>query len=109
MRLSPRRSLAVSLTVCSALAAGCGSNAGPKLEHADGARLISLAHRIATEGAHGQARDIPRLRNRTIALINARQVPAELQEPLLSLVNALAVTRVDAARNLEAWLRRHSR
>jgi hypothetical protein len=113
MRLSPRRSLAVSLTVCSALVAGCGSSGGPKLEHADGAALLSLTHRIATEGARGQARDIPRLRNRTIALINARKVPAELQEPLLSLVNALsgepAVTPVEAARNLETWLQRHSR
>ena len=71
MQLSPRRSLAVSLTVCSALVAGCGSNGGPKLAHADGTSLIVLVPRIATEGGHGQARDIPRLRDRTIALINA--------------------------------------
>jgi len=113
MRPSRRRSLAVSLTVCSALVAGCGSSAGPNLEHADGASLIVLAHRIATEGAPGQAQDIPRLRDRTIALINAGKVPAKLQEPLLSQVNAIgsqpALTPAEAARSLEAWLRRYSR
>ena len=112
MRGFPRRWLAVSLTVCSAVVAGCGSNGGPKLEHANGAALIALAHRLANEGARGQAQDIPRLRNRTIALVNAGSVPAKLQEPLLSLVNALGaepgLTPAQAARNLEAWLRRYS-
>jgi len=89
MPACPRRSLAVSLTVCSALVTGCGSSGGPKLEHADGAALISVAHRIATESACAQARDIPRLRARAIALVNARKVPDELQEPLLSAVGAL--------------------
>lgn len=113
MRLSPRRWLAVSLTVCSALAAGCGSNGGPKLEHSDGVALITLAHRIANEGARAQAQDIPRLRDRAIALINAGRVPAKLQEPLLSQVNALGADPArrppEAARALEAWLRRYSR
>ena len=113
MLRSRSRSLAVSLTVCSALVAGCGSNSGPKLEHADGAALISLAHRIAAEGAHGQARDIPRLRDQTIKLINAGKVPAKLQEPLLGMVNALGarpdVRSANAAETLEDWLRRHSR
>jgi urease gamma subunit len=108
MRLSPRHSLAVSLTVCSALVAGCGSHGGPKLEHEDGVALISLVHRITNEGADGRARDIPELRDRAIALINAKKVPADLQEPLLSMVNAIEV-QPDAARNLEAWLRRYSR
>ena len=107
MRASRRRSLIVSLTVCSALVAGCGSDNRPKLEHADGASLISLAHRIAGEGAAGRARDVPMLRDRTIALINARRVPANLQEPLLSMVNAVGV-EPGAARKLEAWLRRYS-
>jgi hypothetical protein len=106
LRVSPRHSLAVSLTVCSALVAGCGPG-GPKLEHADGAALIVLVHRIAKEDADGRARDIPTLRDRAIALINAKRVPAELQEPLLGKVNAIGV-RPDAARNLEAWLRRYS-
>jgi len=113
MRASPRRLLAVSLTVCSALGAGCGANSGPKLEHADGASLIALAHRIANENAGGQAKDIPRLRTRTIALINAGKIPAKLQEPLLSMVNALgaqpAMTPAQGARNIEVWLRRYSR
>ena len=90
MPACPRRSLAVSLTVCSALVTGCGSNGGPKLEHADGAALISLAHRIASEGACAQARDIPRLRTHAIALVNAGKVPPELQEPLMSGVGALS-------------------
>ncbi len=107
MRGSRRHSLAVSLTVCSALVAACGSGGGPKLEHADGAALIVLVHRIAGEGVAGKARDIPELRDRTIALINAKKVPAELQEPLLSKVNAIGV-QPDAARILEAWLRRYS-
>jgi hypothetical protein len=89
MPACPRRSLAVSLTVCSALVTGCGSNGGPKLEHADGAGLIALTHRIATESACAQVRDIPRLRARAIALVNARKVPDELQEPLMSAVGAL--------------------
>ena len=114
MRAFPRRSLAVSLTVCSALATGCGSNGGgPKLAHADGAPLIALTHRIGGEDVEAQGRDIPRLRDRTIALINAGRVPGKLQEPLLSLVNALAaepgVRPTDAAPRLEAWLRRYTR
>ena len=108
MRLSPRRTLAVSLTVCSALVAGCGSGGGPKLEHVDGVALISLAHRIAGDDAAGRARDVPRLRDRAIALINAKKVPADLQEPLLSMVNAVGV-EPGAARKLEDWLRRNSR
>ena len=104
---SRSRLLAASLTVCSALVAGCGSNSGPKLEHADGAALIVLAHRIASEGGPGRANDISKLRSRTIALINARKVPAQLQEPLLSMVNAVGVKR-GAAPDLEAWLHRHS-
>ena len=109
MRLSPRRSLAVSITVCSALVAGCGSGGGPKLEHADGTALAVIAHRIAGEPRSSRARDIARLQARAIALVNARRVPAELQEPLLSAVNALAPGRPQAARDLEAWLRRYSR
>jgi hypothetical protein len=108
MRLSPRRSPAVWLTVCSALLAGCGSSGGPKLAHADGASLIALVHRIADEGADGRARDIPMLSERAIGLVNARKVPAKLQEPLLSMVNAVGV-QPGAARRLEDWLRRYSR
>jgi hypothetical protein len=85
----PRPWLAVSLTVCSGFAAGCGSTAGPRLTHTDGTRLIELAQRIAAEGACAQARDIPRLRNRAVALVNAHRVPDELQEPLMSAIGAL--------------------
>ena len=88
----PRLSRAVSLTACSAAVlalAACGGGDSPKLARADAAGLLSLAHRIAGEGACGQARDIPRLRARAIALVNARRVPAALQEPLMSAVGAL--------------------
>ena len=109
MRLSRRRSLAVSITVCSALVTGCGSHGGPKLDHADGAALAVLAHRIAGEPRSARARDIARLQARAIALVNARRIPTQLQEPLLSAVNALAAERPHAARDLEAWLKRYSR
>jgi hypothetical protein len=89
MPACPRLWLAVSLTASSGIVAGCGSSGSPKLAHADGAALITLAHRIAHEDACAQARDIPRLRTRAIALVNAGKVPAELQEPLMSAVGAL--------------------
>jgi hypothetical protein len=83
-------SRAAWLTACSAaLLAGCGGG-GPKLDRADAASLIALAHRVPEEGACAQARDIKALRRRAIALVNARRVPAALQEPLLSGVAALA-------------------
>jgi hypothetical protein len=72
------------------LLAGCGAAKSPRLEHADAAGLIALAGRISTEGACAQVRDIPKLHARAVALVNARRVPAELQEPLISAVNALA-------------------
>jgi len=93
MRGCPRLSLAVSLTACSALVSGCGSEPVPKLAHADGSALMSLAHQIAREGACAQARDIPRLRARAIALVNAGKIPAPLQESLMSAVGALAAER----------------
>jgi hypothetical protein len=68
---------------------GCGGRAEPRLDRADAARLIALAHRIAGEGACAQAHDIPRLQARATALVNAHRVPASLQEPLMSGVGAL--------------------
>jgi hypothetical protein len=93
VRSSRRLSRAAWLTACSALLAGCGAGAGPKLSHADGAQLIALAHRIGGEGACAQARDIPRLQRRAIALVNAGHVESDLQEPLMSAVAALAAER----------------
>ena len=89
--------------------AGCGGAGAPKLAHADAAPLIALAHRIATEDGRSRARDIPRLRERVIALINAGRVPAKLQEPLASDVNALALDPSAQASKLEAWLERNSK
>jgi hypothetical protein len=83
-------SRAASLTACSAaLLAGCGGG-GPKLDRDAAAPLIALAQRVPGESACAQARDIRSLRRRAIALVNARRVPAELQEPLMSGVAALA-------------------
>ena len=70
--------------------AGCGGDGGPRLERADAAPLVALAHRIPHEGACAQARDIGALRTRVTALVNAGRVPSELQETLSSGVNALA-------------------
>jgi hypothetical protein len=82
--------LAIAAFAVLLLAAGCGSGPSrPRLEHADAAALIDLAGRIAGESACAQARDIPKLKTRAIALVNARRVPTALQEPLISGVNAL--------------------
>jgi hypothetical protein len=82
--------LLVSLTACSALA-GCGD--GPKppaLARADAAPLAALARRIAAEGPCAQRRDIRLLQQHAEQLVNARRVPAALEDTLMSGVNALA-------------------
>lgn len=71
------------------VATGCGGSSRPSLDHADAARLIALTHRIAGENACAQSQDIPKLRTQAVALVNAHRVPAALQEPLLSGVQAL--------------------
>jgi hypothetical protein len=76
--------------VLAALVAGCGGQPAPKLQHSDAAQLIALTDRIATEDACGQVRDIAGVSTRAIQLVNQGRVPAELQEPLLAGVNALA-------------------
>ncbi|MGH3001621.1 MAG: hypothetical protein ACRDM1_02955 [Gaiellaceae bacterium] len=78
------------LAVSVGLLAGCGGEAAPRLAHADAAPLLALSRRIAGEGPCAQARDIETLRRRTVALVNAKHVPAALQDPLMSGVNALA-------------------
>ena len=88
MAESTRRA-GIALAAALALA-GCGGGRHvPLLAHDDARGLISLAHRIAGEGACAQARDIPRLRRRAIVLVNAHRVPPALQDTLLSGVNAL--------------------
>ncbi|HEX3808041.1 MAG TPA: hypothetical protein VHV52_14815 [Gaiellaceae bacterium] len=79
----------IPVTLVVLVAAGCGSTAPPRLQHADATRLIALTHKIAGEGACAQNRDIPTLRSQAFALVNAHRVPAALQEPLLSGVQAL--------------------
>ena len=82
---------AVLLLLGAALAAcGGGADNRPRLQPADGSALVTLAHRIGHESACAQARDIPKLTSRTVALVNAHKVPAALAEPLMSGVNALA-------------------
>lgn len=80
-------SLAVSLT-----ASSCGSNSAhtPALARADAAPLAALAQRISKEGPCAQRRDIARLQHQAVALVNTRRVPTELQDSLMSGVNALA-------------------
>jgi hypothetical protein len=98
---------------------GCGSKSTPKLERVDAAPLLALAHRIGGEEACAQARDIPRLQARAIALVNSGRVPDDLQEPMMSAVGAVTAARPSCpgaashaappARKLEALLRRFSR
>jgi hypothetical protein len=85
--------IAPLLCASALILAGCGSSGGPRLARSDAAGLISLTHRIAAEGTCAQAHDIPTLRARAVALVNAHRVPAALQEPLISGVNALAATQ----------------
>jgi hypothetical protein len=80
----------VGIALLGAVLPGCGHTHAPRLESADAGQLIALAHKIAGESACGQSRDIPVLRARAMALINRHRVPAALQEPLLSGVQALA-------------------
>lgn len=70
------------------LLAGCGGG-GPHLARRDAAPLIKLADRIPREAPCAQARDIRALRAGALTLVNARRVPAALQEPLISGVNSL--------------------
>lgn len=71
------------------VAAGCGGSKAPQLAHTDAAPLIALTHRISAEGACAQARDIPKLQAQATALVNRHRVPAELQDSMMSGVNAL--------------------
>ena len=77
--------LAVSLTACSSK-----QSAGPALARVDARPLVVLANRISGESACAQRRDIHLLQQRTLNLVNARRVPPELQDTLMSGVNALA-------------------
>lgn len=89
MRGGPETGSRHTLLAAAVLLAGCGGGGGAHLRAADANRLIALAHRIGHESACAQAHDVPQLRARAIALVNAQRVPAELQEPLLSGVAAL--------------------
>ena len=70
--------------------AGCGGGGGPRLARDDAAPLIRLADRIAREAPCAQARDIRALGELRTTLINSDKVPADLQDPFSSGVNALA-------------------
>ncbi len=84
-----RGALALPCLVLCVVLAGCGEST-PKLGHDDAAELIRLTDAIASEGSCAQARDISAVSARAIQLVNQGRVPAALQEPLLSGVNALA-------------------
>ena len=70
--------------------AGCGGGGGPHLARQDAAPLFTLADRIAHEAPCAQARDIRALGELRTTLINSDKVPADLQDPFSSGVNALA-------------------
>lgn len=78
----------VALLVGAVFLVGCGSSE-PRLARTDAQPLIALARRIAHEGACAQVRDIVALQKQSLRLVNAGRVPAKLQEPFLSGVNAL--------------------
>jgi len=80
--------LAMLTLAAAVLLTGCGGSQ-PRLAQSDARPLISLTNRIANEGACAQARDIAALRARAVGLLNQGRVPARLQEPFLSGVNAL--------------------
>lgn len=100
------RSRSASLAACSLalLLAACGGGGGPRLSEAVAQELAAGAERVAVTGcAPGAARALV---GAAIAAVNARRVPARLQEELLGRVNELAATCVPSeARALAAWLR----
>jgi hypothetical protein len=77
-----------ALLVGAVFLVGCGGSE-PRLARTDAQPLIALTTRIAHEGACAQARDIAAVRARALRLVNEGRVPAKLQEPFLSGVNAL--------------------
>ena len=82
----------VSLTACSVavLAAGCGGNGGgggERLPVLTGLRLAALADGIASGKSCGRA-----LVAAAVAAVNRGEVPAPLQEQLLSDANRVAAT-----------------
>jgi len=80
--------VAIVTAAAALVLAACGGSQ-PRLARADASPLIALTNRIAHEGACAQARDIAALRTQSLRLTNQRRIPAELQEPFLSGVNAL--------------------
>jgi hypothetical protein len=84
-----------SLLVLVALLAGCGGGShrsAPKLRHALGGQLAQRAAAIEAALEAGRDCDARRLTSELRAQVNRSlsQVPAALQEPLSSAVNALA-------------------
>jgi hypothetical protein len=81
----------VFLPAVAVVLAGCGGGGGgPQLARDDAAPLIRLADRIAHEAPCAQARDIRALSELRTTLVNRHEVPADLQDPFSSGVNALA-------------------
>jgi hypothetical protein len=95
-----RPGLAVLSSVLVVVLAGCGDDPQPRLSHADAAQLIALTERIPNEDACAQAHDIVGVSARAIQLVNRGRVPADLQEPLLAGVNALAARAPSCVRTV---------
>jgi hypothetical protein len=78
----------IAILVGAVFLVGCGSSE-PRLAQTDAQPLIALTTRIAHEGACAQARDIAEVKRQALRLVNQGRVPAKLQEPFISGVNAL--------------------
>jgi hypothetical protein len=95
-----RPGLAVLSSALAMVLAGCGDDPQPRLSHADAAELIALTERIPHEGACAQTRDIAGVSARAVQLVNRGRVPADLREPLLAGVNALAARAPSCVRTV---------
>ena len=92
--------------------AGCGAGK-PRLEGPNGPLWRSAAGLIANTSCARGRESAGELRASVIQAINDRQVPQELQEPLLSKVNEVASWSScregrRRARDLEQWLEENS-
>jgi hypothetical protein len=105
------------------LAAACGGGEEPGIERELAGQLATQSSRAAANldaADFCEARsDVTLLQQQTIAAINSRRVPGELQEELLASINALLDTitctppaagdgAADEARELADWLRDRS-
>jgi hypothetical protein len=95
-----RPRLAVLSSALAVVLTGCGDDRQPRLSHADAAQLIALTERIPHEDACAQTHDIAGISARAVQLVDRGRVPADLREPLLAGVNALAARAPSCVRTV---------